>query len=185
MRTRITLLSLAIGAALASQAATAAYADRNKLTAAEVLAAHQAWGEALIQISQDYSTGGIERARATAEATLNAAYAFNHGTVLFNPTLTSGETTFRLTHEGALAYFIGGSYSYPDSGFALKGWESFDIQNAGVLINGDMAITMGHVMLTDAEGNTTKVDKTWGFQRFDDGDLRIVLHHSSLPFEGS
>ncbi len=185
MRTKITLLSVAIGAALAAQTAVAGYGERNKLTEADVLAAQQAWGEALIQISRDYSMGGIERARATAEATLNAAYAFNHGTVLFNPTLTSGETTFRMTHDGALAYFVGGCETYPDSGFALKGWESFDIQNAGILINGDMAITMGHVMLTNGDGDTTKVDKTWGFQRFDDGDLRIVLHHSSLPFEGS
>ncbi len=185
MRTKITLLSLAIGAALASQAAMAGYGDRQKLTEADVMAAQQAWGEALLQISRDYAENGIEHARKTAEATLNSAYAFNHSTVLFNPTLTSGETTFRMTHDGALAYFVGGCENYPDSGFALKGWESFDIQNAGMLINGDMAISMGHVTLTNGDGEVTKVDKTWGFQRFDDGDLRIVLHHSSLPFMGS
>lgn len=183
MRNKTTLLSLAIGAALFAGSAVAG--DRAKLTEAEVLAAQQAWGEALIRISNDYANGGLEQARATAEATLEAAYAFNHGPVLFKPTLTSGETTFRLTHEGALAYFIGESQKYPDAGFARKGWQSFEIRNAGVLINGDMAVTMGNVILTDAEGNNTKVDKTWGFQRFDDGQLRIVLHHSSLPFAGS
>lgn len=107
MRAKITLLSLAVGAALVAGSAVAE--ERVKLTEAEVLAAQQAWGEALIQISRDCAMGGLERARATAEATLNAAYAFNHGPVLFNPTLTSGETTFRMTHEGALAYFIGES----------------------------------------------------------------------------
>ncbi|MGY6553163.1 MAG: phosphoribosyl-AMP cyclohydrolase [Wenzhouxiangella sp.] len=185
MRTKITLLSFAVGAALAAGSAVAGADDRAQITEAEVLAAQQAWGEALLQISRDYSQGGFEQARATAEAVLNAAYAFQQGPVLFKPTLTSGETTFRMTHECALAYFVGGNEAFPDSGFALKGWEAFDFNNAGVHINDDMAITMGHVMLTDANGNVTTVDKTWGFQRFDDGDLRIVLHHSSLPFEGS
>jgi hypothetical protein len=26
------------------------------------------------------------------------------------------------------------------------------------------------------------VDKTWGFRKGDDGKVRIVLHHSSLPY---
>ena len=28
----------------------------------------------------------------------------------------------------------------------------------------------------------TKVDKTWGYVRGPEGNLRIVLHHSSLPY---
>lgn len=184
MHKKSTVLGVAIGAALLTHSATASYNDGAKITEADVLAAQQAWGEALIRIGRDYSKGGFDKARATAEEALQAAYAFQHGPVLFKPTLASGETTFRMAHDHALAYFVGGSDDFPDSGFALKGWESFYIDNAGVLINGNMAITMGHVMLTDADGNTTKVDKTWGFQRFDDGQLRIVLHHSSLPFSG-
>lgn len=184
MPTKITLLSLAIGAALVAGSAVAGAEHRAQITKAEVLAAQQAWGEALIQISRDYKEGGFDQAHATAEAVLKAAYAFQHGPVLFKPTLTSGERTFRLSHEGALAYFVGGNANFPDSGFALKGWKAFDFNNAGVHINDDMAITMGNVMLTDANGKVTTVDKTWGFQRFDDGDLRIVLHHSSLAFEG-
>jgi hypothetical protein len=42
---------------------------------------------------------------------------------------------------------------------------------------------MGKVRLTDAEGNVTEVDKTWGYKRDEAGNLRIVLHHSSLPFQ--
>ena len=44
---------------------------------------------------------------------------------------------------------------------------------------------MGHVILTDASGNETKVEKTWVFRRGDDGALRIVLHKSALPFNPS
>lgn len=184
MRTKICLLAAAVGAALLSHSAMAAYGDRNKITEAEVLAAQQAWGEALIQISRDFNYGGLEKAQQTARSVLETAYAFQHGEVLFKPTLASGEHTFRNQKEYALSYFVGGNDRLGDPGFALKGWESFQIENAGVVINGQMALTMGHVMLTDADGNTTKVDKTWGFQRFDDGQLRIVLHHSSLPFTG-
>ena len=155
----------------------------NNLTLAEVQAAQQAWGAALVQIATDYSTGGRDKATATAAAVLDAAYGYGHGAVLFKPTLTSGEQTFRTTREGALAYFVGGNPAFPaDSGFALKGWRGYAIENATVYINGDLAITMGNVILTNAEGARTKVDKTWGFRKGDDGRLRIVLHHSSLPY---
>jgi hypothetical protein len=35
---------------------------------------------------------------------------------------------------------------------------------------------------TGKDGNATTVDKTWTFKKTDDGKLRIVLHHSSLPY---
>jgi hypothetical protein len=41
---------------------------------------------------------------------------------------------------------------------------------------------MGNVDLTDPSGKATTVDKTWTFIREPDGSIRIVLHHSSLPF---
>ncbi len=42
---------------------------------------------------------------------------------------------------------------------------------------------MGNVMLTDKKGQVTQVDKTWGFVKDNQGKLRIVLHHSSLPYK--
>lgn len=41
---------------------------------------------------------------------------------------------------------------------------------------------MGNVILTDKDGKVTKVDKTWAFKKNDDGKLKIILHHSSLPY---
>lgn len=157
----------------------------NNVTAAEVEAAQKAWGEALVQIASDYDAGGQEKAAATAAAVIDAAYGYGHGPVLFKPTLASGEQTFRTTRDGALSYFVGGNPEYADdSGFALKGWRDYEIRNAGMYINGDLALTMGHVILTDAKGEVTTVDKTWGFRKDDEGNLRIVLHHSSLPYGG-
>ncbi len=155
----------------------------SNITEAEVQAAQEAWGKALIQISKDFDSSGIKKATKTANSVLDAAYGYNMGSVLFKPTLTHGEQTFRTNKEGALAYFVGKNKSYPnDSGFALKGWQKYEYKNAAVWINGDMALTMGNVMLTDKEGKITKVDKTWGFKKDNQGNLRIVLHHSSLPY---
>ena len=153
------------------------------VAAEEVQAAQEAWGQALIQIGKDFDKGGLAKATETANAVLDAAYGYKEGAVLFKPTLTQGEQTFRTTKEGALAYFVGGNSKYPnDSGFALKGWQKYEYKNVGVYINGDTAITMGNVMLTDKKGNVTKVDKTWAFKKGADGKLKIVLHHSSLPY---
>lgn len=149
----------------------------------EVEAAQQAWGAALIQISKDYESKGIRKATQTALSVIDAAYGYNMGTVLFKPTLAYGEQTFRTTKEGALSYFVGGNKNFPtDSGFALKGWTNYEFKNSAVYINGDMALTMGHVVLTDKSGKVTTVDKTWGFKKDDQGKVRIVLHHSSLPY---
>ena len=41
---------------------------------------------------------------------------------------------------------------------------------------------MGNVMITGKDGKVTTVDKTWKFKKTDDGTLRIVVHHSSLPY---
>jgi hypothetical protein len=155
----------------------------NNVTPAEIQAAQEAWGKALVQISTEYDAVGFEKAKATANAVLDAAYGYNLGNVLFKPTLTYGDQTFRTTKDGALAYFVGGDREFPnDSGFALKGWRNYEYKNAAVYINGDLALTMGKVTLTDKNGKQTSVDKTWGFKKDEKGKLRIVLHHSSLPY---
>ncbi|MFC5708477.1 hypothetical protein [Aeromonas eucrenophila] len=155
----------------------------HNITEAEIKAAQDGWGKALIQISDDYRAGGIEKAKATATQVLDSAYGYADGPVLFKPTLASGEQTFRLTKAGALAYFVGHDPAYPiDTGFALKNWKSYRYDNAAVYINGNMGLTMGTVHLVDRDNKEVDVDKTWGFRKGDDGKVRIVLHHSSLPY---
>ena len=177
----------ATGAALAQspvakQVGAPAAVVSSNITEADVLATQLAWGEALVQISKDYESGGISKAKATAEAVLDAAYGYNMGPVLFKPTLTTAPQTFRTTRDGALSYFVGHNPAYPDdTGFALKGWRSVEIRNAAIQLHGETALSMGNVMITDKNGKVTTVDKTWGYARDDKGSLRIVLHHSSLP----
>lgn len=150
----------------------------------ELKAARDAWGAGLVAISKAYEEGGIDAARSVAEGVLDAAYGYNLGPVLFKPTLASGDQTFRPTKKGALSYFVGHDDAYPlDGGFGIKGWREMESVTSASFIEGDVAMWMGWVILTDKDGNVTKVDKSFGYKKDAEGTLRIVQHHSSLPYQ--
>lgn len=152
------------------------------ITEEMVINAQKAWSESLLKISKTHIEGGDYK--KVAEEVLDAGYNYENGIVLFKPTLTSGEQTFRLDKEGALAYFVGGNPKYKnDTGFALKGWVKYKTKNAGIIVNGTVAVTTGNIYLYDKAGNETVVDKTWGFKMDEYGKLKIFLHHSSLPYK--
>jgi hypothetical protein len=156
------------------------------ITLAETQAAQQAWCQALVDISATHLKSGQPAAKALAEKVIDSAYGYQMGAVLFKPTLTVSPQTFRPTRAGALSYFVGGDSAFPkDTGFALKGWTKCEVTNNAVFIAGDSATTMGKVSFTGKDGKVTTVDKTWKFVKDDAGNLRIVVHHSSLEYTGS
>jgi hypothetical protein len=170
--------------ARSTPADTATMVMNTNINQAQVMQAQQAWCDALLSISRAYRSGGFSQARATAEKVLDQAYGYSYGPVAFKPTLTTGTQTFRPTKQGALAYFVGGDPAYPnDKGFALKPWDKCALRTQVIQLHGIVAITMGNVDLTDSSGKVTTVDKTWAFLREPDGETRIVLHHSSLPYQ--
>lgn len=183
---KLRLLPLLLGILLSSPATVRVHADAvhggpPPITVSDLEAAQRGWCDALISISKTHREGGD--AKALAEKIIDAAYNYSLAPVLFKPTLAYGDQTFRVTREGALAYFVGGNTAFPDDkGFALKPWTSARFDNAATYIEGNIGITMGHVILTDTSGNETRVEKTWGFRRGDDGKLRIFLHKSAIPF---
>ena len=155
-----------------------------EITKQELANARQIWGNALLAISTAFEEKGIDGARLVANGALDTAYGYELGPVLFKPTLASGEQTFRTTRDGALAYFVGHSDAYPcDSGFGIKGWRSVVSETAASFIQDDIAMWMGWVTFIDKNGDITKVDKSWGYKKDEAGILRIVLHHSSLPYQ--
>jgi|TARA_R100000005_G_scaffold32589_1_gene14843 hypothetical protein len=167
-----------------SQAAASAVVVNQGLSEQEVLAAQTGWCSALVDISKTHEEKGQAAAKELAKTVIDAAYGYQMGAVLFKPTLTVKPQTFRPTSEGALSYFVGGDPNFPsDSGFALKGWQKCEIDNNAVFIAGDSASTIGKVHFTAKDGSVTSVDKTWGFVKDDAGDVRIVLHHSSLEYQ--
>lgn len=182
MQTAVLSIGLACGL---SGAALAEAVRDTTITEADVLAAQQAWGDALVRISDAHAKGGQDAARAAAEQALDSAYDYAQGPVLFKPTLTTDPQIFRTDREGALSYFVGGNPDYPqDTGFALKEWADVEVDNAAVMLNGDLATSLGTVQFTDRDGNVTTVDKSWTFRKDDAGVLRIIQHHSSLQFQG-
>ena len=101
------------------------------ITQTDLVAARKAWGDALVAISKTYEDGGIDAARGLATDVLDAAYGYDLGPVLFKPTLSGGEQTFRTTKKGALSYFVAHDDTYPaDSGFAIKNWREVRFEEA-------------------------------------------------------
>lgn len=185
MKFRSAALTSTLMLVLGTAAAQAPVVNKS-ITETEVLAAQRAWGDALVAISTTHERQGAAAGRRLAEQVIDGAYGYQFGPVLFKPTLTEAPQTFRTTRSGALAYFVGGDASFPkDTGFALKGWRKVDVTNAAIFIAGDVATSMGNVSITDKDGKVTTVDKTWKFIKDDSGKLRIVVHHSSLPYGGS
>ena len=146
--------------------------------------ARSAWGESLIEISQAYEKKGIDQATVVANKMLDNLYGFEFGAVLFKPTLSGGNQTFRSDKEGALSYFVGNNPKYPmDSGFGIKDWLEVKSETSSMFIDQNIAMWMGWVTLINKEGNAVKVDKSWGYKKLANGSIKIVLHHSSLPYE--
>ena len=150
---------------------------------ADLARARQDWGDALIAISKTYETTGIDEARMVAGDVLDSLYGYALGPVLFKPTLSGGPKTFRPTRQGALSYFVGHNPEYPqDGGFGLKYWRDFSSETSAIFMEENIAMWMGWVTLTDKDGDMVKVDKSWGYRKDADGALKIVLHHSSIPY---
>eukprot|EP00931_Biecheleriopsis_adriatica_P035672 TRINITY_DN2054_c0_g1_i4.p1 TRINITY_DN2054_c0_g1~~TRINITY_DN2054_c0_g1_i4.p1 ORF type:complete len:558 (-),score=136.94 TRINITY_DN2054_c0_g1_i4:175-1848(-) len=154
----------------------------------EVRRAQKAWSDAIKQISRVYLDGGDYVAAAGKAA--GELYGYGHSNVLFKPTKAS-EAQFRPLASSALSYFVGGSAVEDgiaeDAGFAInggKGWSDVVFDNHHIDVSSEVAIAMGNYYFTSAEdGSKTKVEYTFGYKKNDDGNVRIFLHHSSVPYK--
>ena len=147
----------------------------------QVLAAQKAWGKGIVDISRVHTEGGDYKARAVKH--IETLYGYGEGAVMFKPTLAA-EDQFRETFDEALSYFIGMDGS-EDSGFAIKGWTNVRWDDTQIYTDADSAMAMGNYFFTGPDGNETKVEYSFGYVLDDAGDLKINLHHSSLPYNPS
>lgn len=152
------------------------------MTRQHVERAQQAWGAGIVRIAAAHKEGGDFEGAARKHIAM--LYAYDLGPVLFKPTLAA-EKQFRGTFDEALSYFVAtnGACS-EDAGFAIKGWTSVRFENVDILIHGASATAMGNYFFTDANGAETKVEYSFGYTLDADGNARINLHHSSMPFAG-
>lgn len=150
------------------------------ITQSDVEQAQKEWANNIVAIGEA-SLESESAATNRAKETLNTLYAFSNGPVLFKPT-KAAEVPFRSTKEKALSYFVGGNIS-EDGGFALEPWTNVRFENYDTLLNGDTAISSGVYYFTSGETDEeVKVEYTFGYIQDEDGNLRIQLHHSSIPF---
>ena len=173
--------TLALAACGGGETVSTDTATSNPITAAEVEAAQQAWGEGIVAIGQVFTEEGDFSARASEHIATH--YAYGEGaTILFKPTLAA-EDQFRESTEEALSYFVG-TEGTEDGGFAIAPYTAVRWENNGTVISesGDMAVAMGNYFFTGTDGNETKVEYSFAYEKDENGDLKIVLHHSSLPF---
>jgi len=160
------------------------------VTEDEVLEVQKNWAAAIANISKVHNEGGDYIAAAGDAA--GKLYAYGHQNVLFKPT-KAAEYAFRPTGEEAMSYFVGGDVvegGYKeDGGFAInggKGWESCVYKNHQVELKDGVAIAMGTYDFTCATtGDVSTVEYTFGYDRCDDGKVRIFLHHSSVPYSSA
>ena len=149
-------------------------ANAGDISTLEVEAAQKGWGDGIVEI------GKAKDARQAALQHLDKFYAFDNGQVLFKPTLASADQ-FRGTKKEALSYFIGRDLA-EDKGFALAPYTKVRWENEGIITDGNSAMAMGNYFFTKTDGEEVKVEFSFGYIKDKDGNLKINLHHSSLPF---
>ena len=145
----------------------------------DILKSQDLWARGLVEIGKfkdDYS-----RAKNLTLELMDQLYDFRDGKVQFKPTKAS-DKQFRNDEDSALSYFIGADKNFPeDSGFAMSQWKNIEFKNDSINIYEDVAIVMGNYFFTDGSGAKTKVEYTFGYIKRDKS-LKIILHHSSLPY---
>ena len=165
-------------AVITCTASIACGAHADGISEQAVIDAQKAWGDGIVAIASTHKDGGDFATRASEH--IQTLYAYGDDKVMFKPTLAA-EDQFRETFDEALSYFIGTEGS-EDSGFAIKGWTNVRWESNGIFTAKDAAMAMGNYFFTGPDGNETKVEYTFGYILDDAGNLKINLHHSSLPY---
>jgi hypothetical protein len=145
------------------------------ISEAEVKQAQTKWAKSIIEI------GMANNPKQKAIETIDNLYGFDVDKVLFKPTLASADQ-FRTDKKEALSYFVGGD-NPEDAGFALRGFTNIKFNNEAIITNCDMAMAMGNYFFTTKEGEKMKVEYSFGYKKLPNQAVKIVLHHSSLPYK--
>jgi len=113
---------------------------------------------------------------------LHGVYAFDYCNILFKPTLAK-DNQFRSTKEEFISYFLGqNKVCKEDKGFAIKNWKSIKFENFKIVNHNEQLLSMGNYYFEDEKNEILKVEYTFGFIKISSKQLRINLHHSSLPY---
>ena len=152
----------------------------SNITKEQIEAAQATWGEGIVRISAAHTAG--EDYVQVAHDHVTTLYAYGRESVQFKPTLAAVQQ-FRSTFDEALSYFVASNNACPeDKGFAIKGWTAVRFENVDIFTEGRVGMAMGNYFFTTPEGDEVKVEYSFGYILGDDGNVRINLHHSSMPY---
>ena len=140
------------------------------------------WANKILEIGKEFKKG-VNLDNLVFDL-LHNIYAFDHCKVLFKPTLAKYDQ-FRSTKEEFISYFLGqNKVCKEDKGFAIKNWKSINFENYKIIGYNNYLISMGNYHFIDDKNKSLKVEYTFGFIKIKNNELRINLHHSSLPYDG-
>ena len=146
----------------------------------KVIFVQKQWSKSIIEIGSAY-----KEKKNYLELTnkfLDELYFFDNEKVLFKPTKAS-QKPFRKSKSEFISYFIGhNKVSDEDKGFALEPWKNINFENFGTLYLEQYFISMGNYFFTNYNNTTIKVEYTFGYILNQDNNLKIIFHHSSLPY---
>lgn len=157
----------------------------NSLTSKEI-------SEKIVDIQNKWSDNVINIGKAYLEkkdyieltnSFLDNLYNFSTGKVLFKPTKAS-KLQFRSHRKEFISYFIGHKkVSDEDAGFALEPWKNIEFENYKFININNLLISMGNYFFTNYKNEKIKVEFSFGYVCDQKNDLKIVFHHSSLPYK--
>ena len=149
----------------------------------KVLIIQKEWANSIISIGkaflnkQDYLD--------ITDKFLDRLYFFNKGKVLFKPTKASHKQ-FRRSKNEFISYFIGhDKVSDEDKGFALEPWKNIYFENFDTIFFENILISMGNYFFTNYRDEQIKVEYSFGYMLDNKSILKIVFHHSSVPYKVS
>lgn len=148
---------------------------------AEIQEIQKKWADGIVKIGS--LKGNLDLCKEYTHKFIDQLYAFAEGPVLFKPT-KAARVQFRANKEAALSYFIGGNPNYEeDKGFAITPWKEVRFaDDARMILEEDRALVMGNYFFTDYDNNEVMVEYSFSYKKYA-GQLKIDLHHSSLPFK--
>lgn len=146
------------------------------------LSVNRSWENSINRLHRNFLSLPYTRNQHSSAAIehIEEFYAFDSGQVLFKPTLASVDQ-FRGTKKEDLSYFIGQDLA-EDKGFALAPYTKVRWENEGIITDQDSALAMGNYFFTKKDGKEVKVEYTFGYVKDEEGNLKINLHHSSIPY---
>ena len=117
------------------------------------------------------------------EKFIDELYYFQQGKVLFKPTRAS-QKQFRTKRNEFISYFIGhNKVSDEDTGFALEPWKNISFENFDYIGFENIILSMGNYYFTNYQDENIKVEHSFGYKFDETEKLKIVFHHSSIPYK--